>query len=64
MQNVRKIVWNNDDAKIQLSAMMALEELDDEEGLSEIAQKHKNENISNGAQKMLDFMCEYNTENK
>jgi hypothetical protein len=64
MQNVRKIVWNNDDAKIQLSAMMALEELDDEEGLSEIAQKHKNENIRNGAQKILDFLREYNTENK
>lgn len=58
-QEVRKVIWTNDDVHIQFSALIALESLEDKEGLKNIAQKHSNENLRKRAQNMLNRLEEH-----
>jgi membrane protease YdiL (CAAX protease family) len=52
-QEVRKVIWTNDDTQIQISALITLQCLKDKEGLKDIAKKHTNEKVRDWAQNML-----------
>ncbi len=52
-QDVRDIAWSVDDGRIQLSAVMTLYMLNDEEGLRRIAKSHSSEKIRGSAERLL-----------
>jgi len=50
---VRALVWSSENVGIQISAVLTLRWIGDEEGLSDIAQKHPDERVRHAARDML-----------
>jgi membrane protease YdiL (CAAX protease family) len=57
---VRAVAWSSGDRKIQTLAILTLKELGDEEGLSDIAQKHPEDRMRESAAAMLKRLKEGN----
>jgi membrane protease YdiL (CAAX protease family) len=57
-QKIRDIAWSAEDMKIQISAVIGLSWLNDEEGLHKIREKHPNEKVRHKAEQMLNLMKE------
>ncbi len=53
-QKVRDIAWSDDDPKVQSVAVNALGEIEDEEGLRDIAQRHPTERVRQSAERWLE----------
>ncbi len=61
---VRALVWSSEDVGIQISAVLTLRWIGDEEGLSDIVQKHSEERVRHAARDMLDMLQELDKQNK
>lgn len=57
-QEVKDIVWNEEDLHIQFSAVITLFDLKDEEALQKIVHEHPNETIRKEAERMLTSLKE------
>jgi membrane protease YdiL (CAAX protease family) len=57
---VRAIAWSSENLRIQLAAVMALRGIGDEEGLTDIAQKHPDEKVRHAAGDLIRLFQEAN----
>jgi membrane protease YdiL (CAAX protease family) len=52
-EEVRRVAWSSDDRGLQISAMVTLLDLDDTDGLKEIAEKHQDKKVRGIAEHIL-----------